>query len=90
MRTRTIKARRLWILAALFLALWGAFLLHRFPVGPGPSEAAAVTLRGESGQSEAETLELVAGRVMSDAMPPLLRSVPLSPEVQWRIFDLCG
>lgn len=90
MRTKSVKARRVLLLLGLLLALWAAFLLHRFPVGPGASEAAAVTMRTESGQSGAETLELVAGRVMSDAMPPLLRSVPLSPEAQWRIFDLCG
>ena len=87
---KTIKARRIGLIFALLLALWAVFLLHRFPVGQGPSEAAAVTVRRESGQSEAETLELVAGRVMSDATPPLLRSVPLSPEAQWRIFDICG
>ena len=87
---RTVQKRTPLLIFGLLLTLFAAFQLPLFHVVTGASEATAVQERGESAQSEAETMNLVAGRVLSESTPPLLWSVPLSAEVQWRIFDLCG
>lgn len=37
-----------------------------------------------------DAVPIVDGRVMSDATPMLLSSVPLDKETQWAVYELCG
>ena len=52
---------------------------------------AAAPLLSDDPERPADTdePELISDRVISDATPILLDSVPLSKETQWKIYDLC-
>lgn len=95
------RVRLIFILAFLLFG-FAVIYVSQEPENPR-AERAVEAAAGKAGvvslqsllavEQEAEAVpeepQVIAGRVMTEATPTLLESVPLSKETQWKIYELC-